>query len=282
MATGNFGALPIPWNDSLGAFGIAALSGATFTGSVGIGGAPAAMPAASHLQLGARSHVFELNSNGNLYLTSNAYFNGTSWIYETSSRPSFNVAFNGTDGAFVLNTAPAGTAGAAMTFSEVARISAAGLLTLASGGQFAGAVGIGAAATYSLDVQRADASIRIAPSTTTNNALLRLTNSGNAFVGLDSSAGALSGVAYSLNLFRSGSFPVILSTNDTERMRIEASGGIVESQPHRFAQFTLSTLPSASAFNGYFIDVTNAAGGPKLCRSNGTVWQLVNTTTTVS
>lgn len=52
--------------------------------------------------------------------------------------------------------------------------------------------------------------------------------------------------------------------------------------PVRVGQYTLTTLPSASAFSGYEIDVTNATGGSKRCRSNGTVWQILNTTTTVS
>jgi hypothetical protein len=52
--------------------------------------------------------------------------------------------------------------------------------------------------------------------------------------------------------------------------------------PLRPAQYTLTTLPSATAYNGYEIDVTNATGGSKRCRSNGTVWQILNTTTTVS
>jgi hypothetical protein len=47
-------------------------------------------------------------------------------------------------------------------------------------------------------------------------------------------------------------------------------------------QFTLTTLPSAASFSGYTIDVTNATGGPKQCRSNGTNWLITNTTTTVS
>lgn len=54
------------------------------------------------------------------------------------------------------------------------------------------------------------------------------------------------------------------------------------SGPIRCGQFTLATLPSAAAFSGYEIDVTDAAGGPKRCRSNGSVWQILNTTTTVS
>jgi hypothetical protein len=54
------------------------------------------------------------------------------------------------------------------------------------------------------------------------------------------------------------------------------------SGPLKPGQYTLTTLPSASAYNGYEIDVTNATGGSKRCRSNGSVWQILNTTTTVS
>lgn len=54
------------------------------------------------------------------------------------------------------------------------------------------------------------------------------------------------------------------------------------SGPVRPGQYTLATLPSASAFNAYEICVTDATGGPKKCRSNGSVWQILNTTTTVS
>ena len=52
--------------------------------------------------------------------------------------------------------------------------------------------------------------------------------------------------------------------------------------PVKCGQYTLATLPSASTYNGYEIDVTDATGGSKRCRSNGTVWQILNTTTTVS
>lgn len=55
--------------------------------------------------------------------------------------------------------------------------------------------------------------------------------------------------------------------------------------PVRVGQYTLTTLPSAAAYNGYEIDVTNATvapAGPKRCRSNGTNWIILNTTTIVS
>ncbi|MNX89301.1 hypothetical protein D3C86_1213080 [compost metagenome] len=54
------------------------------------------------------------------------------------------------------------------------------------------------------------------------------------------------------------------------------------SGPVKVGQYTLATLPSAAAFSGYEIDVTDATGGSKRCRSNGSVWQILNTTTTVS
>lgn len=47
-------------------------------------------------------------------------------------------------------------------------------------------------------------------------------------------------------------------------------------------QVTLATLPTAAAFNGYLITVTNATGGAKVCRSDGTNWLVLNTNTVVS
>lgn len=67
------------------------------------------------------------------------------------------------------------------------------------------------------------------------------------------------------------------------------SGGILDlgcsticRLPLRAAQYTLASMPSASAYTGYEIDVTDAAGGAKRCRSDGTNWKIINTTTTVS
>lgn len=63
---------------------------------------------------------------------------------------------------------------------------------------------------------------------------------------------------------------------------VELPNGSVSSAPVRVGQYTLSTLPAASAWPGYEIDVTDAAGGAKRCRSDGTNWKILNTTTTVS
>ena len=70
----------------------------------------------------------------------------------------------------------------------------------------------------------------------------------------------------------------------TQAARFAGINGVLGnfSGPVQVGQYTLTTLPSASAFSGYEIDVTNATGGSKRCRSNGTTWQILNTTTTVS
>lgn len=57
---------------------------------------------------------------------------------------------------------------------------------------------------------------------------------------------------------------------------------VVMSLPTKLATFTLATLPSAPLYSGCTIMVSNAAGGAKQCTSNATVWQITNTTTTVS
>jgi len=63
---------------------------------------------------------------------------------------------------------------------------------------------------------------------------------------------------------------------------VQCLGSLTAALPVRVGQYTLTTLPSAATYSGYEIDVTNATGGSKRCRSNGTVWQILNTTTTVS
>lgn len=72
------------------------------------------------------------------------------------------------------------------------------------------------------------------------------------------------------------------TSSDNGRDVVQAAGSLSATGPVRPGQYTLSTLPSASAFSGYEIDVTDASGGPKRCRSNGTNWIILNTNTTVS
>ncbi|WP_155706056.1 hypothetical protein [Burkholderia cepacia] len=63
---------------------------------------------------------------------------------------------------------------------------------------------------------------------------------------------------------------------------LQVGGSVCASGPLRTGLYTLTALPSASAYPNYLITVTNATGGPKICYSNGTNWCLLNTSTVVS
>lgn len=49
-----------------------------------------------------------------------------------------------------------------------------------------------------------------------------------------------------------------------------------------FPSYLLLDLPPASLYSGEMVEVSNAAGGVKLVRSDGTNWKILNTTTTVT
>lgn len=75
---------------------------------------------------------------------------------------------------------------------------------------------------------------------------------------------------------------LIGKTADDGTYKAQVNGSLTASGPVCHGQYTLSTLPSAAVFSGALIDVTNATGGPKTCRSDGTNWKILNTNTTVS
>lgn len=61
----------------------------------------------------------------------------------------------------------------------------------------------------------------------------------------------------------------------------EIDGPFIAGGPLQIGQYTLATLPVAATYNGFLIDVTDATGGPKTCRSDGANWNILNTATPV-
>lgn len=94
-----------------------------------------------------------------------------------------------------------------------------------------GTTSLNQSATFTYDgsyvyLKAADPRVVLQPSTTTNLACFQAVNSGGtALMGLDSSGAALT-APYALNLFHFGNYPVTISTNATERMRVFGSGGV--------------------------------------------------------
>ena len=90
-------------------------------------------------------------------------------------------------------------------------------------------LGIGTATpSYVLDVVTATADVRFTSSTGTNLARLNISNTGGSFqLGIDNSTGANFGFgAYSRVLWNDGAYPLVLTTNSTQRMAITSAGGV--------------------------------------------------------
>ena len=96
----------------------------TSAGNVGIGTTPAAWGASTRaLQLGAYG---SLNALGgvDIGIANNAYYDGSNWVYIASQEAGKYLNNRNT---FIFSTAPAGTAGANVTFTDVVRIDSDGL-----------------------------------------------------------------------------------------------------------------------------------------------------------
>jgi hypothetical protein len=99
------------------------------SGNLGIGVTPSAWGAATTPALQVTSAaLFNLTSGGNrTYFTSNAFFNGTNFIYLNSTSANMYLQY---DGSHQWHRAPSGTAGNAITFTQAMTLDASGQLSL--------------------------------------------------------------------------------------------------------------------------------------------------------
>jgi hypothetical protein len=90
-----------------------------------------------------------------------------------------------------------------------------------------GNVGIGTSSPqFFVDIAASAPRIRQTATSGTASSLLQLENTGGAaYLGLDNSGGGLGG-PYALNVWHGGAYPITFATNNTERLRIDASGNV--------------------------------------------------------
>ena len=173
------------------------------SGNLGLGVTPSAW--------GASRSAFDLGSNGyvasqgtQLGLLQNAFFNGTNWIYKTTAAASRQLLFNG---EFTWSVAPSGTAGNAISFTQVMTLDASGNLA------------IGATSSEGYKALITGSGI---PSASQTSNLLTLRAGASSF--LNFIAANEGGVAYQRIVSTDG---LQFWTSSTERARIDSSGNLL-------------------------------------------------------
>ena len=103
----------------------------TASGNLGLGVTPSAWGAITALELGNgvsfSSYTAAAIPNG--YITNNAFYHGSNWIYKVSSYPATMVTQT-SGGNYAWNTAPSGTAGNAISFTQAMTLNASGNLSI--------------------------------------------------------------------------------------------------------------------------------------------------------
>lgn len=223
------------------------------SGNLGLGVTPSAWSGGKAIQVKNSSNpIFISETNGDGWFGYNAYYNGTNWTYVGSY---YANAIKMADGNFAFMSAPSGTAGTAISFTQAMTLDASGRLGIATTSpgyrlEVNGDIGFSGGAslkwggnTYiygSNNVQLEarvngnlgwyiNSSGNVGISTTSPNRVLdvngviRTQNAG--------SAGApsieLGTSAQGNGLFYPTTNTIAITTNDTERMRITSGGDVV-------------------------------------------------------
>ena len=157
----------------------------TASGNLGLGVTPSAWATLKGLQVGNASIA---GFNNYAYLNSNAYYNGSAWTYISSG---YAAKYDQVNSAHTWYTAPSGTAGNAISFTQAMTLDASGN------------VGIGTSSPYTTGGTTAKLSI---------NGACRV----NGYLGIDA------GTYFSTPVGETMAFNV----NSAERMRIDSSGNV--------------------------------------------------------
>ena len=211
-------------------------------GNLGLGGTPSASSGSAK--------VFEVGSAGNtiraaandVWLTSNAYFN-TGWKYGTTTLAS---AYNQTSGTHAWYTAPSGTAGNAITFTQAMTLDASGNLGIGttSPSTFGKFAVTGTLGTFGIEA---------------SGAVMNMTRSGTNYIAAPNGDLTYNGLLHTFSN----------RNNSTEYARIDASGNLLVGTSTSVAKLTIAqnaydttmALVSANEPNRYGAAIQNITSG---------------------
>ena len=168
------------------------------SGNLGLGVTPSAWASAAKVFEVGSTGSFSNSGAGDTAISDNRYFNGSNNIYKTTNAATIYSLASGQHRWF---TAPSGTAGAAITFTQAMTLDASGNLVVGD-----------TSASYRLDVKGSTGNgIAYRDGTVTN--YLGTTGSNLGYLGTLTN------------------HPVAFLTNATERARIDSSGNLIQSAP---------------------------------------------------
>ena len=167
------------------------------SGNLGLGVTPSAWGNTFNaIQIGARGSVWSSTSSGSTFLSQNTYYNAGFKYIATAASSNYEQG----GGGHYWYTAPSGTAGNAITFTQA--------MTLDNSGN----LGIGVTSPSSFGT------LVVRPSSGTGTVAIQNSTPSNSL--LISNSGAVASITYN------DAFPLTFGTNSTERMRIDSSGNV--------------------------------------------------------
>jgi hypothetical protein len=199
----------------------------TSAGNVGIGVTPSAWGSNS-FALQTQGGALWSFSSAYLDLWQNSYFNGTNSIYQTTAEASY---YRQNNGIHLWYTAPSGTAGTTITFSERMRITSGGL------------VGIGCTPSYTLQVKP-----------TTNVNMIVTNNGSNLQIGSSNDAGnaaiPINFTATSFTFNNDVTFSTNISLGANQRVKLSGGAGNLTGSSQTTISSTIATIFSGFLLGG--------------------------------
>jgi len=168
-------------------------------GNLGLGVTPSAWvtPGWKAIDLSTYAAFYQESATGGAGMSANAYYNGTNWIYKNTN-PATRFVSDSTSGGHKWFTAPSGTAGTAVTYTERMRIHNSGGVSIGNTTD-PGVNNLSVTGTVSARTSGTDATPSFSATTTGGSYVTQYTRRGSPFTSTVSQTGSSYAATVSMN-----------------------------------------------------------------------------------